>query len=143
MFTVKFQKLHPDAVVPVRANETDSGFDVVAIDDGVLAEDGRYIEYDLGFCVQPPAGYYLELFPRSSISKYDLQLCNSVGIIDEGYRGPVKVRFRPVYNEAKFYKKGDKIAQLILRKREDCRFMEMGSLEDTKRGAGGFGSTGA
>lgn len=155
---IKFKKLCNEAVIPTRANESDAGYDIVAIDDGTVDEMG-FIQYRTGLSVCPDVGYHIELFPRSSISKYSLALANSIGLVDNGYRGEILVRFKPtmsfvqnavsveayvVYPKiTKFYKKGDKIAQLVIRKTENAQFVEVQDLERSDRNAGGFGSTGA
>jgi dUTP pyrophosphatase len=147
---LKVKKLDPTAVLPARANETDAGYDIVAIDDGTWAADGTYIEYRTGLSIQPPTGYHVDLFPRSSVTKTDLILGNGIGLIDNGYRGEVKARFKyiPRFQSGMFmappilHKKGDKIAQLVIRKTETLTIEEVTELDDTARGSGGFGSTG-
>jgi len=142
---IKVKKLHPDAVLPQNAHEGDAGYDLAAIDDGKMDDEGRYIEYDTGLAIQPPQGFHTCIYPRSSISKYDLSLANSVGIVDGGYRNSLKLRFfRCVgldYPE-KIYKKGDKIGQLVIVKTENMPFEWADELDETERGHGGFGSTG-
>ena len=152
---IKVKKLHPDAVLPASANQSDAGFDLVAIDDGEIKE--TYIQYRTGIAIEPPPGYHTEIFPRSSLSKTDLMLANSIGLIDEGYRGEVLVRFKvippvvenlndwytPVRFVPKRFKKGDRIAQLVLRITEYPVYEWAEELSDTQRGDGGFGSTGS
>lgn len=137
------KKLNPEAVIPSSAHETDAGYDLVAIDDGKWTD--TYVEYDTGLSIQPEKGYHVEIFPRSSISKTDLVLANGVGLIDESYRGPILLRFKctnPQMFTRKSYKKGDKIGQLVIRATERALFKEVDELVETKRGSGGFGSTG-
>ena len=86
-----FKKLDPSAVAPSRAKEGDAGYDLVAIDDGTVDADG-FIQYRTGLSIDPPQGYHTEIWPRSSISKYDLALANSIGLVDNGYRGELLVR---------------------------------------------------
>lgn len=150
---IKVKKLHPDAVIPSQATPTDAGFDLVATDDGVVKEGmpvhgDLYIEYGTGISIEPPEGYHVEVFPRSSISKTHLILANSIGLIDEGYRGEIKLRFRYISHSSfstaptLAYKKGDKIGQIVIRKTESMPFVEVDDLSDSERGGGGFGSTG-
>lgn len=159
---VKVKKLHPEAVLPKQAQASDAGYDLVAIDDGEIkwAEGPsgentgliQYIQYRCGISVEPPVGYHIEIFPRSSITKYDLMLANSIGLIDEGYRGEILVRFKvalPLHDvkvvrglPIKKYLKGDRIAQMVLRKTVRASFVEAEDLSDSQRGSGGFGSTG-
>jgi len=152
---VMIKKLSPEATMPVAAKEGDAGYDLVAIDDGTVDADG-FLQYKTGLAIQPPKGYHTDIFPRSSISKYDLVLANSIGLVDNGYRGELLVRFKPVYRFMKnedgtlwlgansplrSYKKGDKIAQLVFRKTHEMQLIEVDELGTSQRGSGGFGST--
>ncbi len=146
---IKVKKLNENAVLPKAANLTDAGADLVAIDDGRVEGDGRggvlFVEYRTGLAIEPPAGYHTEIFPRSSVSKKNLVLANSIGLIDEGYRGEVVVRFKVISDNKHFFdkfQKGDRIAQLVLRKTESAEYEWSEELSDTPRGAGGLGSTG-
>ena len=150
MFKVK--KLHEDAQLPSQATDTDAGFDLIAIDDGEFKRDEDnnllYIQYKTGISIQPPEGYHTEIFPRSSVTKTHLMLANSIGLVDEGYRGEILVRFNVVPSglrpsNIKRYSKGDKIAQLVIRKTEKAEFVLVDELDDSERGEGGFGSTGS
>lgn len=153
---ISVKKLSSEAVVPQKANVSDAGFDLVAIDDGVVDQEG-FIQYKTGLSIEPPKGYNTEIWPRSSISKYDLVLANSIGLVDNGYRGELLVRFKPAlrFNQDKTgavfatlpvplkkYKKGDKIAQLVVSQTVETTLVEVGELGQTSRGTGGFGSSG-
>ena len=150
---MKVKKLDERAIMPSQAKSGDAGYDLVAIDDGTISPEHGFIEYRTGIAIEVPEGFHTEIFPRSSISKYDLALANSIGLVDGGYRGEVLVRFkyappfhadgtslldRPIIR----YKKGDKIAQLVVRQTVHVGIEEVEELSDTARGAGGFGSTG-
>jgi dUTPase len=84
------------------------------------------------------------VFPRSSISKYHLSLCNSVAVIDSSYRGEIKLRFRRLKEMGNFYQKGDKIGQLIFFSPcvPELIFVDKFENKTTLRGEKGFGSTG-
>lgn len=158
---LKVKKLVPEATLPAKAKDGDAGYDVVAIDDGTWNDDGTYIQYRTGIAIEVPEGYHTELFPRSSITKTDLVLGNSVGLVDNGYRGEILFRFKLTgrFNTkngmqwANFptevlgqslimYKKGDKIGQVVIRKTEATFIIqEAEELSSTERGTGGFGST--
>lgn len=153
--TLNFKKLHPDAQTPVKANKTDMCFDLFTVDDGTLNE--MYIEYDTGIAFDIPEGYDIQVYARSSISKYDLVLCNGVGNIDNGYKNSVKVRVKVLsqnhlldnnYIEAifkedlKLFKKGERICQFRLVKKIETVLNEVEELSDSERGLGGFGSSG-
>lgn len=144
---IKVIKLHPDAVLPQQANDTDAGYDLVAVDDGkdFYGDVGNYIytEYDTGLAIEPPSGYHTEIIPRSSITKKNLILKNSFGLIDNSYRGPLRFRFHKTgdVTTTNVYKKGDKIGQIIIRKTIHMPFVFVDKLNETVRGTGGFGST--
>ena len=132
-----------DAVLPTKAHESDIGWDLVAIrEHKVINED--IIMYDTGIVTIPPKGYYLEILPRSSISKTGWVLANSVGTIDPDYRGNLYIVLTRVVKsmpkiELPFCK-----CQLVLRKIEKASLVEVNDEEIimTERGSGGFGSTG-
>ena len=154
---LKIKKLHEDAVLPIAANPGDAGLDLVSVSDGVMkAAEGDnplwyYVEYKTGLAIQLPEGHVGLLFPRSSISKYALSLCNSVGVLDESYRGEISLRFRLDAGTVKeseeskkipsIYKKGDKIGQLVVIPYPKMEPEFVDSLDETVRGVGGFGSS--
>jgi dUTP pyrophosphatase len=145
----------------------DAGFDVIAKSDPIIVGSTAYgpywsridyIEYDTGLEIAPEEGYHTLAIPRSSISKTNLFLRNSVGLIDNGYRGTIKFRFGYITHpsdiimesgtfifeipEEKIYKKGDRIGQLVFSKTIAPEKLTVGVLNKTERGSGGFGSTG-
>lgn len=132
-----------NAVLPTKAHESDIGWDLVAIrEHKVINED--IIMYDTGIVAIPPKGYYLEILPRSSISKTGWMLANSVGTIDPDYTGNLYIVLTRVVKsmpkiELPFCK-----CQLVLRKIEKASLVEVNHEEIvmTERGSGGFGSTG-
>ena len=90
------------------------------------------------------------MFPRSSNSKKDLALCNSVGVLDSGYRGEVTFRFKNIrrftgelFPQTKEYVVGDKIGQIVVIPYPEVTFVESTDLSKTERGSSGYGSTGA
>lgn len=139
---VRFKKLHPNAVTPTKAHPTDAGFDLVAVTDGQMSETDYFTEYGTGIAVELPAGCVGLIFPRSSISKVHQSLSNSVGVIDSGYRGEIKLRFRDIGAKLKLYKKGDKIGQLIILQLPFITLEETDELSEADRGTAGFGSSG-
>lgn len=140
---VKIKKLNKDAQIPTYANPGDAGMDVVATSK---TEAGDYIEYGTGLSFEVPEGYVLLIFPRSSVSKKDLILANCVGVLDSGYRGELKFRFKRLYGPFGYthceYHVGDKIGQIMIVPYPKIDFEEVESLSETERGEGGFGSTG-
>lgn len=181
-------KLNEGAQVPVRAHETDSGYDVFAASEpnivgrsfvlhpespnSILWDSIDYIEYDTGISVAPEATSWspddaaygaLDVRPRSSISKYNLVLANPPATIDHSYRGTIKLRFKYIVqpedlqlvnlfgnnpklacrlNLDKIYKKGDKIGQILPYWAQKIEWEVVDQLSETKRGDGGFGSSG-
>lgn len=144
---VKIKKLHPDTVIPVYAKPGDAGLDLVATEK--LTETAKQVSYGTGIAVEIPDGYVGLLFPRSSIRKYNLELSNSVGVIDSGYRGEIQLTFnKPSVDrdstapDTNIYETGDKIGQLIILPYPTIKLLEVDELSNTERGEGGFGSTG-
>ena len=156
---VKVTKLFSDAVIPTYAHPTDAGMDMVAISKNVTDD---FVEYGTGIAMEIPEGHVGLLFPRSSNSKKDLLLANSVGVVDSGYRGEIKFRFKELPNYdiscrrglfgikslaltksrlRKIYDIGDKIGQIIIIPYPKVDLVEVKSLSDSDRGSGGFGST--
>lgn len=161
MIKVNFKKLSKNAVVPTKAHPSDAGFDMVAVSKN---ETEDYIEYKTDIAIKLPKGHCALLFPRSSVSKYDLSLCNSVGLIDENYTGNIIFRYKktPKYQyyslkrlfgfvkdlvinpiTYKEYNVGDKIGQIVIMPIPSVELIEVNELPDTDRGDGGFGSTDA
>lgn len=137
---VKFKKLHPDAVTPTYAKAGDAGLDMTAIK---VIVDEMYHEYMTGIAVEIPEGYVGLIFPRSSISKTKMILSNHVGVIDSGYRGEIRFRFRKLdMDHGSIYKAGDKIGQLVIMPYPTIQLEEVAELSDSERSDKGFGSSG-
>ena len=136
---VKIKKLHPNAVIPVYAKPGDAGLDLTAISES-WNENNSMVTYDTGLAVEIPEGHVGLLFPRSSFSKTTLNLANSVGVIDSGYRGSIMLKFRYL-EEGAVYDVGDRVGQLLILPYPAIEFEEVEELSSTERGEGGFGST--
>ena len=136
---VTFKKLNKKAQIPKYAHIGDAGMDLTAIS---LEKANNYWEYGTGLSMQIPKGYVGLLFPRSSISKKDQYLKNSVGVIDSGYRGEIKIRMSVPHLGSPHYEVGERIAQLIVMKLSWVDVTEIKELDDSERGSGGFGSSG-
>lgn len=145
MVTIKFKKLHPDAVTPTKANPTDAGFDLTAI-GWKVSDDHTYIEYSTGIAVEMPENYVGLIFPRSSVSRVQQVLANCVAVIDAGYRGELILRYRETWRGAHFepntYKVGEKIGQIVFMPLPAVELVEVKELSNSDRGEGGFGSSG-
>lgn len=137
---VYFKKVNAAAKEPFKAKGGDACYDVVATSKNDLG-DGR-IEYGVGLAVEIPKGTQLDLRSRSSIYKTGLILANSIGTLDEGYRGEIKAIFYHVVPTLPPYEIGDRILQIQVRSREDVKFIQVDELSDSERGSGGFGSSG-
>jgi dUTP pyrophosphatase len=141
---VKIKKLHPLAVIPTYAKSGDAGMDLIAT--SIISETPSQITYGLGIALEIPEGFVGLVFPRSSIRKTRLQLSNSVGVIDSGYRGELQATFNKITttieNQKNDYKIGDRVCQIMIIPHPPIEFDEVDELSDTERGEGGFGSTG-
>jgi dUTP pyrophosphatase len=138
---IKIKKLHENSVIPKYAKPGDAGLDLTAV--SITINDNKthgYIEYDSGLAIEIPEGYVGFIYPRSSISNTGLILSNSVGVIDSGYRGSIKCRFKAIPN-TDVYNLGDRFAQLIIMPYPSITFEEVEKLSETERGDGGYGST--
>ena len=145
MSTLRLQLHYPDMPVPQRAHPKDVGFDLTAM--ALEPHNERLFFIDTGISVEPPEGYYVEVVARSSLSKTDFILANSVGIIDPDYRGRIRLALRYLGEgsgaDAAAGLIGRRVAQLILRCREEANVAVVSKLGETGRGAGGFGSSGS
>lgn len=137
---VKIKRLNKSAVIPKYAKDGDAGLDLTATAYKVN-EKGQYV-YTSDLALEIPDGYVGLLFPRSSICKKDLEMTNSVGVIDSNYRGPIKSVFNPTCEDPEIYELGERFAQLIIIPYPKIEFEEVEELSETERGTGGYGSTG-
>lgn len=190
---VKIKRLHPAAVIPKYARPGDSGFDLVAVEDVIIAP-GETALVPTGLAVEIPPGYEMQVRPRSGVSlRTKLRLANSPGTVDSEFRGEVKVivdniaqpqyffsiesvvkrpeyanldgtfsrteiveTYAGSYANTDYYEKrprevpvgtyiiraGDRIAQGVIVPVATATFTEVDALDETERGAGGFGSSG-
>lgn len=135
---LKFKVLD-GGTLPTRAHKEDAGFDLYSPKNAVLC--GGTARIKLGVCVEIPKGYVGFIMGRSSLNKKGV-VCLT-GVIDSGYTGEIAVVLNTIGTLARI-KKGDRIAQLVVTKLADIDdAVAVDSLEDSERGAGGFGSTGA
>lgn len=146
-FTLKthIKRIRDDAVIPTKSHDTDSGFDLTVVDrkgDVDSDEPFKVVMFHTGLQIQPPAGYYYEIVPRSSLQKFGYTLANCVGIIDNQYRGELFVPLYKFDSRAPDLQLPMRVAQLIPRRIENLSFVEVDNLDSTVRGEGGFGSTG-
>lgn len=147
---VKIKKLREEAVIPAYAHATDAGLDLVAVSK--TFDDFGNVVYGFGLAVEIPEGFVGLLFPRSSIFRENLDLSNSVGVIDSGYRGEIQAKFKPALRfelpkEPKDlrwngYQVGERVVQLVVLPCPRVEIVEVEELSESDRGERGFGSTG-
>lgn len=134
-----FHLQHPDAVMPTK-RIIDVGFDLTIIGVAKKISD-KVTLYETGVALDIPIGYYVELVPRSSMSKTGYMLANSVGVIDPAYTGTLKVPLIKVDDSLPNIELPIKIAQLILKSYVFAHAHQTNYIQPTTRGSGGFGST--
>lgn len=175
-FVMNLKVLKNKAVINAPAKIGDAGYDIIATNhprvvgsvyQGLHYTAISHLEYDTELKIEPEGNFFMLLYPRSSIIKTNLVLCNSVGVIDSGYRGSIKVCFKYIaqpedmkivegktfkgkqakgivtsINPQRIYQQGEKIAQLIPCNHSNISLEFANSLSDSERGPEGFGSTG-
>jgi dUTP pyrophosphatase len=136
------KRLDEAAHLPAYAHEGDAGLDLLSCETLVLAPRER-AAVGTGIAVAIPEGWVGLVHPRSGLAlRAGLTVVNAPGTIDSGYRGEVKVLLVNLGEEKVEIQQGERIAQLILQRVGHAEIVEVDDLEDTARGAGGFGSTG-
>lgn len=144
MIPVKITKTRPSAIIPQYMTSGAAGADVRAclaapINVGPLER----AQVPTGLAVSIPKGYEIQVRPRSGLSfKQGLTVVNAPGTIDSDYRGEICVLVVNLSNTAVVINDGDRIAQLVIQQAEQIAWEEVSTLDETARGAGGFGSTG-
>ncbi len=143
MLDIAIVRLDADLPLPAYAHPGDAGLDLVAREDVDLAPCGGRYGMPTGIAIALPVGYGGFVLPRSGLSlKHGVTVVNAPGLIDSGYRGEVRV---PLLNtdpqEPYRVHRGDRIAQLVVQRVEEIRWIETDSLDGFDRG-GGFGHSG-
>ena len=126
---------------PKFATDGSAAFDLQAVEK-LRIYPGELGKVSLGISFEVPEGYYLEVVPRSSLAKEGVILANSIGIIDNDYRGEVFAILRNVSKKKIIINKGDRIVQAMLKPVIKNTFKKVNNLSVTARGTGGYGSTG-
>jgi deoxyuridine 5'-triphosphate nucleotidohydrolase len=132
-------KTNYKAVTPAREHETDVGYDLTAIELCKKLGSKTWL-FDTCIKVKPPDGYYIEIVPRSSISKTGYILANSVGTIDPDYKGTLKIALTKVDDDVEMLELPFCLCQFVLRKALYCEIIVVSEIDGDDRG-GGFGST--
>jgi deoxyuridine 5'-triphosphate nucleotidohydrolase len=133
-------KVVNNAIIPTKKNWSDVGYDLSIINK-IEDYNSKTALYDTGIKIQVDFGYYVEIVPRSSLSKSGYMLANSVGIIDNSYRGNLMIALTKVCDDAKEIEYPFRCCQMIMRKYVNTYLEEVGNVDKTKRDEGGFGST--
>jgi len=138
--TIKIKKLDPTATLPNYAHPGDAGMDFYANETTTLQPRERKL-ISTGIALAIPQGFVGLFWDKSGIAaKHGLK--TMAGVIDASYRGEIKILIHNLSEQLYLVEKGKKIAQLLIQPVEQRELVEVDNLEDTSRGAGGFGSTG-
>ena len=140
---VLITRLDPDLALPRYAKGGDAGADIVSRIDFTLAPGERAL-VPTGIAIALPDGYVALVHPRSGLAiKHGVTMVNAPGTVDAGYRGELQIiLINHDKSESVSFKRGDRIAQLVIQKVERAEFVEVQELPGSGRGTGGFGSTG-
>ena len=143
MIRILLKLLDDGLAAPRYQRENDAGFDLSSRVDLLLAP-GERATIPTGIAMAIPSGFAGFVLPRSGLaSRHGIALVNSPGLIDAGYRGEVAVVvINTDRREAFQIRRGDRIAQLVVQRIEEATILQVDDLDETSRGAGGFGSTG-
>lgn len=145
MQTLKVKKLRENAKMIQRATSGSAGMDLHAcIDESVTINPGEIKVIPTGLAIAlESANYVAYIYARSGLAiKHGITLANCVGVIDSDYRGEVCVGLTNISKEPYSVTPDERIAQLVIAPVSMCEAVEVEELDDTERGAGGFGSTG-
>jgi deoxyuridine 5'-triphosphate nucleotidohydrolase len=145
---LKIVKVDNEAIVPSKNNYSDAGLDLTIIRESKRLNSDTML-YDTGIKLEIPNGYYVEIVPRSSISKSGYMLANNIGIIDQGYTGNLYVALRKINKDCEDLVLPYKCCQIIMKKQVYPKIIIIDdtnnaviNMQNTSRGEGGFGSTG-
>lgn len=146
MLRCDIKKLRKGCTLPTRASAEAAGFDLYACleKEVILPPSGGRVLIPTGFCMKLPGGTEAQIRPRSGLAyKHGITVLNAPGTIDSDYRGEVKILLVNLDMHNSFtIKHGMRIAQMVIASLADASIHEVDNLDDTERGAGGFGSTG-
>lgn len=138
---VKIKRLNESATIPKYNHASDAGLDLTAVSLNIVdGPEFGYYEYGFGLAIEVPEGYVGLMFPRSSVSDTGMLLSNSVGVVDSGYRGELKARFKYIRN-SKHYNVGDRVAQLVIVPYPSIELEHVEELAPSDRGEKGYGSS--
>jgi dUTP pyrophosphatase len=142
MQNLKIQRIHPDAKLPEYAHPGDAGLDLFSVEEAVI-QPGESRLIGTGIIIELPENTEAQIRPRSGLAlKHQITVLNSPGTIDHGYRGQVGVILINHGKKPFIVESGMKIAQMVVAPVLSVNVVDTKALTDTKRGEGGFGSTG-
>ena len=141
---LKIKRLNDLAKIPTRGSEYAAGYDLYAATSyNIEIEPHKTVKIGTGLVIELPEGTFGAIYARSGIAtKRGLRPSNAVGICDQDYRGEYIVALHNDTDEKQVVEAGERIAQLVIQRYENVEFEEVDELSDTRRGDGGFGSTG-
>ena len=142
---IEIKKLKENAQIPTRGSEKAAGYDLYACidEESVTIPAHSTVKIGTGLAIAVPDGYFGAIFARSGLAaKQGLRPANCVGVADSDYRGEYIVALHNDTDEDKVIAKNERIAQLVIMPYLSVKFEEVDALDETERGAGGFGSTG-
>ncbi len=137
---IKIKKLHPEAKLPSFAHPNDAGMDLFAVEDFTVSPR-ELVKVRTGISMSLPAGTVALVWDKSGIAT-KRKIKTLAGVCDADYRGEYIVALINLGEETQTFSAGDKIAQILIQKVEHPDLVEVEELDETKRGEGGFGSTG-
>lgn len=141
---IQFKRLFDSTRLPIKGSPHAACYDAYA--NSITFEKNNTVCIGLGFATAIPVGYKGVIVPRSGFTKTNWVMNNNVGVVDSDYRGEYMMKIKPingVLEETPLpFAIGDRCCQIYFERVLDVEFEEVGSLDDTQRGEGGFGSTG-
>jgi len=138
---IKFTKTNEDAKIPTRNFDTDTGFDIYSVETiAIPARGSAVVDVGLMFAYITP-GYWIKIEGRSGLG-FKYGITPHPGIIDQGYRGTAGIKLYNNTDTEYIVKKGERIAQLIVYRNYSVEMSEAENVEESERGAKGFGSSG-
>lgn len=141
---IKVKKVNPNAVIPTRGSEMAAGYDLYAcLEQAIIIKAGDTAKISTGLCIEIPNGYAGLVYARSGLAtKKGLAPANKVGVCDSDYRGEYIIFLHNHSQVDAVVEPNERIAQLVVTPFLEVSFLEVEELSETKRGNGGFGSTG-
>lgn len=139
---LQIKRLTPTAILPRYMTDGAAGMDLCSDDEETWLYTGDAMKFRTGIALAIPPGFEGQIRPRSGLAKIGVTIPNAPGTVDSDYRGEVCVLLVNTGEEARIIERGDRIAQLVIAPVVRAELVEVDALDETARGAGGFGSTG-